>query len=181
MKGDVGSIGQNHIGADELLCCDIDQFLNHYAPFVPSEASVDSALTNLQLLKYLQNDGWQGLHGKNSPSKTKDIEAVVFRKLTSIVQALKNQECHAVDANTPRKCNFNYTDCGDTPMAREIAGCTFRIDAHFSPASSPSLSGDVVASQVAAAAGFKRKRKDFHDVSTRNPEYPCILIWGFLS
>jgi len=61
VKGDVGSIGQNHIWAgvaqqmvDKILRCDIDQFLGHYVPFVPS---VDMALERLKGKKLL-NDGW---------------------------------------------------------------------------------------------------------------------------
>ena len=63
-------------------------------------------------------------------------------------------------------------------MAGEIAGCTSRIDGRFSPtsSSSPSSSGPVMASQVAVAAKFTRKREDFHDVSTRILNVAVSLI-----
>ena len=109
-------------------------------------------------------------------SKTQDIDTVVFSKLTRIVEVLENQECDGVDSNTSRKRNFRYNDCGDTSMAGEIAGCTFLIDACFSPISSPSSSGPVMASQVAVAAEFKRKREDFYDVSTRIQNVAVSLI-----
>jgi len=86
MEGDVESIGQNHIWADiaqqmvdEMLSCNIDQFLGYYAPFIPSKDSVDSALAGLKYTSLLQDDGWQGLHSKSIPSKT-----IVFSKLTVI-------------------------------------------------------------------------------------------------
>jgi len=153
--------------ADELLCCGIDQFLDYYAPFIPSEDSVDSALANLKDVGLLQDGGWQDLHGKNIPSKTQDIETAVFNKLTPIIQKLRTQNSAGAVGGTQCTCNFNYTDCGDTQMAGEIAGSTFQIDAYFSPASSSPLSRNVLASQVAVAVEFKRKRKDVHDVNTR--------------
>jgi len=55
-------------------------------------------------------------------------------------------------------------------MVGENAGSTSRIDAYFSPASSPPLfkSEKVVVSQVAVAAEFKKEKKDFHDVCIQN-------------
>ena len=176
-------ISQNHTRAevaqqmvDEMLRCDIDQFLSHYAPFVPSECSVDMALKKLKGEKLSKDDRWQGLHGENLPSKTQDIDTVVSSKLTRIVEALENQECDGVDSNTSRERNFRYNDCGDMSMAGEIAGCTFLIDACFSPISSPLLSGPVMASQVAVAAEYRRKMEDFYDVSTRILNIAVSLI-----
>ena len=174
MKGDVGSIGQNRVRpdvaqqmVDEMLCCNIDEFLRHYAPFVPSKRSVSNALKNLEKGNLLQDGGWWNLSGNKIPSRTQEIETDVFSKLTPIVEALMKQQCSGTDSKTLRKCNFSYRDCGNTPMVGEIAGCTFRIDACFSPVSSDPLPGKVVASQVAVAAEFKKNREDVHDVSAR--------------
>ena len=152
--------------ADEMLDCGIDEFLRHYAPFCPTDDSISNALGRLRHDKFLTKDEWRGLSGDEIPSKSKESEAHVFGKLKPIIGALTAQECFDINSSALRKCNFNYEDCGDTQMIGEIAGSTFRIDAYFSPASSPPLymSEKVVVSQVAVAAEFKRRRKDFYGV-----------------
>ena len=173
MKGDVGTVSQNFIWsdiaqqmADEMLHCDIDEFLCHYAPFCPTSNSVNSALEKLTDERLLLDDKWRHLKGKNIPSKTPEIETKVFSKLKPIFQALTKQNCIGIDSEIPRKCSFNYHDCGDTQMVGEIVGSTFQIDAYFSPISSPPT-GKVVTSQVAVAAEFKKKRKDLYDVTAQ--------------
>ena len=155
--------------ADEMLDCGIDEFLCYYAPFCPTDDSIDSALGKLKHDKFITKDGWRGLSGEQIPSKSEESEARVFGKLKHIVEALTAQKCFGTDSKALRKCNFSYEDCGDTQMVGEIAGSTFRIDAYFSPTSSPPLytSEKVVVSQVAVAAEFKKKGKDFHDVRTQ--------------
>jgi len=188
--------------ADKMLCCDIDEFLRHYAPFCPVDDSIDSALEKLKheqlLLSELSLDPdatairksssrpeleckieppldtlealkWRDLSGEEIPSQTNAIETNVFKRLAPIVEALTEQECFGTDSKAGRECNFSYRDCGDTQMVGEIAGSTSRIDAYFSPASSPppSKEAKVVVSQVAVAAKFKKKEKDFHDVGTQ--------------
>jgi len=148
VKGDVGTIGQNHIQpnvtqqiTNETLCCTIDELLCHYAPFHPTDKSVDDALVYLKDKQLLQDGEWQDLHDQ------KDVRA---------------------DSDPSDKCNFQYRDCGNTPISVEIAGCTFRIDACFLPVSPRPLS-EIMASQVAVAvaADLKKSRKDFYDVSTQ--------------
>ena len=176
MKGDVGSIGQNHIRpdvvqqiADEMLCCDINQFLYHYAPFVPSKRSVNNALQKLKHKGLLCNNKWRDFSGDNIPSQTGEIETKAFKKLEAIVKVLMGQKCSGTDSKGSRKCNLNYHNCGDTQMVGEISGSTFRIDAYFSSEYSPPLfkSEKVVVSQVAVAGEFKKNRKDFYDVCTQ--------------
>ena len=151
--------------ADEMLDCGIDEFLRHYAPFCPIDDSINNALGRLRHDKFLTKDEWRGLSGDEIPSKSEESEARVFGKLKPIVKALTAQKCSGTD-RAPRKCNFNYEDCGDTQMVGEIAGSTFRIDAYFTPTSSPPLytSEKVEVSQVAVAAEFKRRRMDFYGV-----------------
>ena len=172
-RGDVGSIGQNRIRpdvaqqmADEMLCCDFDEFLHHYAPFCPTDDSIDSALRKLERGKFLTVKGWRGLSGNGIPSRSQQTEAQVFEKLKHIVKALAKQKYFNANDTDPRKCNFDYDNCGDTQMVGEIAGSLFRIDAYFSPKSPPPLckSEKVVVSEVAVAAEFKKKEKDFYDV-----------------
>ena len=176
MKDDIGSTGQNHIWTDvaqqmtgEMLCCDIDEFLCHYAPFCPTDNSINSALEKLKHEKLLQGYKWRKLGSGKISSKKGKRETKVFQRLKFIVEALTGQECFGTGSKTSRKCNFNYHDRGDTQMVGENAGSTFWIDAYFSPASSPPLfeSEKVVVSQVAVAAEFKNKEKDFHHVCTQ--------------
>ena len=177
-KGDVGSIGQNHIlsdvaqkMADEMLCCEIDQFLCHYAPFCPTDNSIDSALKKLGHEKILTNYGRQDFSGEEILFQTGEIEieTEVSKRLKLIVKALTEQECFSTDSKAPRKCNFNYHNCGYSHMVGEIPGSTFRIDGYFSPKYSPPLfeSTKVVVSQVAVAAEFKREKEDSPQVCTQ--------------
>jgi len=155
--------------ADEMLCCGIDEFLCHYAPFCPTDNSIDSALRKLKRGKFLTTDGWRDLNSDGVPSKSEKTEAQVFEKLKPVIKALAKQRYFNANGTAPRKCNFDYEDCGDTQMVGEIAGSTFRIDAYFLPTSPPSSckSEKVVVSQVAVAAAFKKK-KDFHDVRLKS-------------
>jgi len=180
VKGDIGSTGQNHIWTDvaqqmagEMLCCDIDEFLRHYAPFCPTDDSINSAFEKLKHEKLLQGSKRRKLSRGKISSKTNKKgkkETEVFKRLKFIVEALTGQECFSTGSKASRKCNFNYHDCGDTQMVGENAGSTSRIDAYFSPTSSPPLfkSEKVVVSQVAVAAEFKKEKKDFHDVCIQN-------------
>jgi len=155
--------------ADEMLCCDIDEFLHHYAPFCPTDDSIDSALEKLKHSQILTENGWRDLCGREIPSQTSEKETKVFKRLAFIVEALTEQQCFGTDSKAPRECNFNYHDCGDTHLVGEIAGSTFRIDAYFLPASSPppSKKAKVVVSQVAVAAELKKNEKDSYDVRTQ--------------
>ena len=145
--------------ADEMLCCDTDEYLCQYALFCPTDDSIDSALKNLE------RNEWRDFC--NNWLEEKETEAL--RKLEDIVKALMGQKCFGTDSKAPRKCNFNYHDCGDTQMVGEIPGSTFRIDGYFSPKYSPPLfkSTKFVISQVAVAAEFKRKKDDFPHVCTQ--------------
>jgi len=170
VKGDVGSISQNHIQsdiaqqmADEIVCCDIDEFLCHYAPFCPTDDSIDSALEKLEHEGLLHNYKCWNFSGNNIPSQVNEKETAVFKRLEDIVEALTEQPCSGTDSKAPRKCNFNCHNCGNTQMDGEIAGPTFRIDGYFSPLSCTPLAGKVVVSQVAVAAEFKKK-DDIYDV-----------------
>ena len=174
MKGDVGSISQSHIQsdiaqqmADEIVCCDIDEFLCHYAPFCPTDDSIDSALEKLEHEGLLHNYKCWNFSGNNIPSQVNEKETAVFKRLEDIVEALTEQPCSGTDSKAPRKCNFNCHNCGNTQMDGEIAGSTVWIDAYFSPTSSPSPSRKVVVSQVAVAAEFMRKGKNLHNVRTQ--------------
>ena len=158
--------------ADEMLCCPVDDFMHYYAPFHPTDKSVDDALADLNDQQLLQDDEWRDLHGQNIPSKSREIETAVFKKLEPIVHALRNQKNVCADSDPSdkhRECIFDYCDCGNTPIYGEIAGCTFRVDACFLPGlpGSPRPSSRIMASQVAVAAEFKKSRNDFYDVSTR--------------
>ena len=143
---------------DEMLCCDIDEFLCHYAPFCPADNAVDSALKKLEDKKYLQGNQWQVFIGGTKPSDSKENEEKAFKWIEKIVEALTEH-----DSMAPRACNFKYSTCGSTYMAGEIAGPTFRIDRYFSPLSCTPLAGKVVVSQMAVAAEFKKK-DDIYDV-----------------
>jgi len=174
VKGDVGSIGQNHIRpnvmqqmADEMLCCDIDEFLRHYAPFCPTEKSIDGALENLERNEILQGDGWRDFRNNDKPSNTGKAESEAFEKLKDIVQVLTKRKCFGTDSKASRKCNLSYHICGEQQMVGEIPGSTFRIDAYLSPTSPPPQLREVVVSQVAVAAEFKRKKNHFRDVRTQ--------------
>jgi len=151
--------------ADEMLCCDIDQFLCHYAPFCPTNDSIDSALKQLKHKGLLLDNGWRDFCGNWTNMK----ETEAFRKLEDIVQALRGQKCFSTDSKAPRKCNFNYHSCGYSHMVGEIPGSTFRIDGYFSPKYSRPLfeSTKVVISQVAVAAEFKREKEDSPQVCTQ--------------
>ena len=155
--------------ADEMLDCGIDEFLHHYAPFCPTNDAIDRAVEKLERGKFLTTSGWRDLNGEGIPSRSKETEVQVFRKLRPIVKALAKQKYFNAKGTAPRKCNFDYEDCGDTRMVGEIAGSTFRIDAYFLPASSPppSKKAKVVVSQVAVAAEFKKNEKDSYDVRTQ--------------
>ena len=143
--------------ADEMLCCDIDQFLCHYAPFCPTKDSIDSALKQLKHKGLLLDNGWRNFRG--NWANVKETEA--FKKLEDIVKALTGQKCFSTDSKAPRKCNFNYHNCGYSHMVGEIPGSTFRIDGYFSPKYSRPLfeSTKVVVSQVAVAAEFQNRLK----------------------
>jgi len=171
-KGDVGSIGQNYIWsevaqqmADEILCCDIDEFLYYYAPFCLTNDSIDSALKRLECKRLLCNNEWQDFCDRWANKK----ETEAFKKLEDIVKALMGQKCFSTDNNIPRKCNFNYHDCGDTQMVGEIPGSTFQIDGYFLPEYSPPLfeSTKVVILQVAVAAEFKKNKAETSCVCTQ--------------
>jgi len=151
--------------ADEMLCCDIDQFLCHYAPFCPTDDSINSALKKLERKKLLRNNEWRDF--RDDWASEKETEA--FGKLEDIVKALMGPKCFGTDSKAPRKCNFNYHNCGNTQMVGEIPGSTFRIDGYFSPKYFPPLfkSDKVMVSQVAVAAEFKRKWKDTPVVRTQ--------------
>ena len=151
--------------ADEMLCCDIDQFLCHYAPFCPTNDSIDSALKQLKHKGLLLDNGWRDFRGNWTNMK----ETEAFKKLEDIVKALTGQKCFSTDSKAPRKCNFNYHNCGYSHMVGEIPGSTFRIDGYFSPKYSRSLfeSTKVVVSQVAVAAEFKREKEDSPQVCTQ--------------
>ena len=151
--------------ADEMLCCDINEFLYHYAPFCLTDDSIDSALKRLERKRLLRNNEWRDFRDKWADKKGTEA----FKKLEDIVKALMGQKCFGTDSNIPRKCNFNYHNCGDTQMVGEIPGSTFRIDGYFSPEYSPPLfeSTKVVISQVAVAAEFKKNKAETSCVRTQ--------------
>ena len=144
---------------DEMLCCDINEFLHHYAPFHPTSNSVDTALKKLEDKNFLQGNQWQMFINGKKPSETGESEEMAFKGIKDIVKALVEH-----DSMAPRHCNFKYSTCGYTNMAGEIAGPTFWIDVYFSPLSSTPLAGKVVVSQVAVAAEFKRKKCNIYNV-----------------
>ena len=141
-----------------MLCCDINEFLHHYAPFHPTSNSVDTALKKLEDKNFLQGNQWQMFINRKKPSKTGESEEMAFKGIKDIVEALAEY-----DSMAPRTCNFKYSTCGYTNMAGEIAGPTFQIDGCFSPLSSTPLAGKVV-SQVVVVAEFKRKKCNIYDV-----------------
>jgi len=168
VKDDVGSTSQDYIRPGiaqqmaDMLCCDIDEFLCHYAPFCPTDDSIDSALERLEHKRILQGNLWRDFSDKKMLSKTGKHEKKAFEGIKSIVKTLTEHNTMA-----PRTCNFKYSNCGDTHMTGNIGGSTFRVDACFSPLSSTPLAGKVVASQVAVAAEFMRKGKGLHNVRTQ--------------
>jgi len=141
VKGDVGTIGQKHIRSDvaqqmvdEMLCCTVDDFMHYYAPFHPTDKSVDDALAYSNDQQLLQDGEWWDLHGQNIPSKTRETETAVFKKLEPIVHALRNQKnvrTNSDPSDKHRECIFDYHDCGNTPIYGEITGCTFRVEPVF--------------------------------------------------
>jgi len=149
--------------ADKMLCCNIDQFLCHYAPFCPTDGSINSALKKLEHKGLLCNNRWRDFCG--TWAKKKETEA--FKKLEDIVKALMGQKCFGTDSKAPRKCNFNYHDCGNAHMVGEVPGSTFRIDGYFSPEYSLFESTKVVVSQVAVTAEFKTNKDNSHRVRTQ--------------
>ena len=142
-----------------MLCCDINEFLHHYAPFHPTSNSVDTALKKLEDKNFLQGNQWQMFINRKKPSETGESEEMAFKGIKDIVEALAEH-----DSMAPRTYNFKYSTCGYTNMAGEIAGPIFQIDGCFSPLSSTPLAGKVVVSQVVVAAEFKRKKCNIYDV-----------------
>ena len=69
----------------------------------------------------------------------------------------------------PRKCNFKA-------IAQMIAGSIFLAYVFSLPLYT---SEKVVVPQVAVAAEFKKEGEGFPRCAHSNPEYWCILIWGF--
>jgi len=168
--------------ADEMLCCDIDQLLCHYVPFCPTDDSIDSALKKLENKGLLQNNEWWDFC--DNWANEKETEA--FQKLEDIVKALMGQKCFSTNSKAPRKCNFNYHNCGDTHVAGEIPGSTFRIDQYLSLKYSPPLfeSTKVVVSQVAVAAEFQNRLKMVSAVNQIMNDDPRRMwmygVWLFL-
>jgi len=80
--------------ADEMLCCDIDQFLCHYAPFCPTDNSIDSALKKLEHKGLLLDNGWRDFRG----NWTDENETEAFKKLEDIVKALRDKNASALTA-----------------------------------------------------------------------------------
>ena len=99
-----------HIGQmlHKMLCCDINQFLHYYAPFVPSKHSVDNALQKLEHEELLYSNKWRDFNSNDIPSKTGKIEGEAFKKLKDIVKALMGQKCSGTDPKGPRKCNHTW-------------------------------------------------------------------------
>ena len=91
----------------------------------------------------------------------------LLRSSKTLLRPWWDKKCFGTDSKAPRKCNFNYHDCGNAQMVGEIPGSTFRIDGYFSPEYSLFESTKVVVSQVAVTAEFKTNKDDSHRVRTQ--------------
>lgn len=176
---------------NEMLECSVGEFLNHYAPFRPSDASVEDVLKMFQtdrsgtLMKKAQRSGkrrkGKGKKREESkeevdaefvwadfdlpPSQMDGSEIRIFGALQDIVNALVDVKC-TDERGVPRTCLFEYQDCPSEDMFSEIPGTTFRADARvtYRPPGRK-----VILSDTPVIAEFKKKRnpEDIEQVRAR--------------
>ncbi|KAF9446809.1 hypothetical protein P691DRAFT_776599 [Macrolepiota fuliginosa MF-IS2] len=148
--------------ADEMHKCPLQNFLVDYAPFRPSQDSVDAAFqhyTNTgKLVK--SNDHPDGVWADFLPpskKRKKENENQVFARLQSIIDDLRQLECLEEGANKLRHPQFHYMTCPNNWMAGEIGGTNFRVDACIT--SNPG-SKTVILADTAVVAEFKKSSEN---------------------
>lgn len=150
----------------EIHKCPIDDFLNHYLPFVPTQESIDSAFqrfTHGRLPMEVNNSDQNGdqralawdafVPNSVNPEAT---EETVFGPLQNIADFLVTVKCRNRGAKKnakPRTCKFSYRDCPATEVQSEIPGTNFWVDACIT--ANPD-SEQVILSDTAVIAEYKK-------------------------
>lgn len=164
--------------ASEILECPIDAFLNHYAPFIPFNKSIENALQAFKdhqrsrrspnpLLEEVDDGGdgrfltWDNL--VPNPVKPDALDEVTtLSLLQEIADFLVGVECCEKDGtdslrnSLPRSREFSYKYCPSATIKSQILGTDFQVDACIT--NNPNSEG-VVLSDTAVVAVFKKDTK----------------------
>ncbi|KAF9449014.1 hypothetical protein P691DRAFT_703938 [Macrolepiota fuliginosa MF-IS2] len=181
VRGEGGEYGQDKLRsaiakemAEEMLECPLDEFMNHYAPFRPSQESIDNVFNKYtkhtheeRLLKRVEQDcetqqqtGWVWNDFELPPSSLTESEDAIFRNLEKIMQDIREQPCADV-ASESRQSQLYYRSCPNTTLQSEIIGTTFRFDACITD--NPENTSTVALANTAVIAEFKKGLKDRHE------------------
>ncbi|KAJ3575708.1 hypothetical protein NP233_g917 [Leucocoprinus birnbaumii] len=133
----------------ELLVCPVDEFLDYYAPCVPTPVSVDAALTRMETLMPATAGTWLG-------SSKDESEKTVFMKLTPIIKALAHVACVCKGETQSRTLNFHYTDCGDIAIQGDMPGSSYSMDAYLLSTVHDTPSEALTVSDIALVAEFEK-------------------------
>ncbi|KAF9447331.1 hypothetical protein P691DRAFT_822102, partial [Macrolepiota fuliginosa MF-IS2] len=122
--------------AGEMHECPLKNFLADYAPFRPSQNSIDAAVQHYTNTgKLVKSNGhpdsvtWTDFQLRPSDKKRNENENQVFAHLQAIIDDLRQLECLEEGVNEPRRPQFHYLSCPNNWMAGEIEGTNFRVDA----------------------------------------------------
>lgn len=152
--------------ASEILECPIGVFLDHYAPFKPSNLFVNKALEKLKASSLVS----EVASGNNIvqctlPKVTAAFgtegatESTIFKNLEPIMRVLQNVKADGC------KRSFFYKDCPTKNISSEIPGTDFKFDACITstPRAKP-----IILADAAVIAEYKKASttKDIEDVSS---------------
>ncbi|KXN82898.1 hypothetical protein AN958_01967 [Leucoagaricus sp. SymC.cos] len=145
----------------EMRSCSVKTFLEHYAPFMPTQDTVDAARERLT------EDCTTEVHSEGNttrcwsdfdcpPSEMHAIEPKIFKNLEEIIEVLNRVDRERLGR---RPVRFQYFDCAYSNLKGETPGATFKVDAYFGPKSLSSPgSTSLETSKMAVIAEYKKNK-----------------------
>lgn len=148
--------------AREMHECSLDAFLTDYAPFHPSQESVNAAFQHSIAARINENGPiWTDFYLRQS--FIDQTEDKLFECLITIIDNFCHLECRAEGVDQRRQVQFQYRSCPNTTVAGEIGGNSFQMDACIT---SEPTSDVTVLADIAVIFEFKKFNKDTHAVSS---------------
>ncbi|KAF9449016.1 hypothetical protein P691DRAFT_774983, partial [Macrolepiota fuliginosa MF-IS2] len=151
----------------------LDVFLNYYAPFRPSQESIDGVFDKYvndthdkRLLKEVRRDcegqqraRWVWADFELPPSSLTNSEDTIFGKLGNIIEDIRERSCMDM-ASESRQSQLYYRNCPNTTLTSEIIGTTFGFDACITD--SPENTPKIALANAAVIAEFKKSKDEGH-------------------
>lgn len=142
---------------DEILTCSVDDFIEHYLPFLPAPQWVDVALEHLategQLIIANAGSNYVWNAYRKPPSETGQKKEKVFGHLKDIIDKLAKVDCPRRTRNARMRV-FSYKGCPNHFMKGEISGGDYKVDAIMT--SNPA-STDPISAETALIMEFRKE------------------------